>query len=164
MSYEADRQWGDAYLPAVRQIVGPHMLVPAPFENDVKEATDLMVLKALDFRIAVRVRRPGYALRFGNQFTIRYDRPTGARTEYEKIMEGFGDWMLYGHASADQPGELARWMLLDLSVFRCWAALHPVCPITNNCDGVSFLAFDVRGQFPAEIIIAESEVRHELAT
>lgn len=164
MSYVIDRQWGDSFLPAVRQIVGPRLLVPAPFENDTKEATDLMVLRANDFRTAVRIRRPGYARRFPHEFTIRYDKPSGARTEFEKIMDGFGDWMLYGHEQRTVPGQLEHWMLLDLGVFRWVVSSFPNIvpePIMAP-DGVRFLAFDVRA-FPEELVIDRTEVSHELA-
>jgi hypothetical protein len=75
--------------------------------------------------VAVRLRRDGYAQRFADQFTIRYHRASGAKTELDKIIEGFGDWMFYGHT--DSTG-LSAWMLVDLAVLRecssasrrCW--------------------------------------------
>ena len=91
MSYQSDRSWSDQFLPQVRAIVGPHLLVPAPFELDAKEATDLMVLRARDMTIAVRLRRPGYADKYRYQFTIRSKRDSGSKTEMAKLLEGWGD-------------------------------------------------------------------------
>ena len=71
MSYANDRLWSDQYLPAVRALVGPLLLVPAPLERDANEATDLIVMRERDMTIGVRLRRPGYAGRYHGQFTIR---------------------------------------------------------------------------------------------
>lgn len=166
MSYSEDRKWGDRFLPAARQIVGPRLLVPAPFEEDAREATDLMVLRANDIRVAVRIRRPGYARRFPDQFTLRYDRPSGAKTEYEKIMQGFGNLMLYGHAlrGREEAGELEQWLLIDLDALRWAVASFPEVvpdPITAG-DGVRFIAFDI-GHLPDCVLIARSEVSNEVA-
>ena len=63
--YETDRRWSDRYIDAIRAIIGPRLLVTAPWELDRKQNTDLMVLTARDMTIACRVRRPGYASRYG---------------------------------------------------------------------------------------------------
>ena len=101
MSYSADRRWSDAFIPAIKQIVGPLLLEESSFEVDTQQAADLVVMNARDTTIACRVRRGGYADRYGYEFTIRAKRDTGAKTELEKIIDGFGDWMFYGHAHAD---------------------------------------------------------------
>lgn len=166
--YRNDRVWSDAYLPAVREIVGPRLLEPAPFDEDVKRSTDLMILKARDMRIAVRVRRPGYFQRYPYDFTIRAKRDSGAKTELEKILDGFGDWMFYGHASKGS-ASIEAWHLLDLAVFRAAVVrvkqLYPgdkdaarrelgVRDVPNG-DGTTGLAFDIRF-FPKDFILASS--------
>jgi len=112
-------------------------------DADCKEATDLIVLHARDMRIACRVRRPGYGQRYPNQFTIRSHRDTGARTELEKIVDGFGDWFFYGHT--ENTGNISEWWLIDLAAFR--AALVRRANIRrgqqSNGDGTHFVWFDV---------------------
>ena len=71
---------------------------------------DLVILKARSMAIGVRVRRPGYAERFPGQFTIRSHRESGAKTELRKIVEGWGDWLFYGHA--DGSGGISDWLLI----------------------------------------------------
>jgi hypothetical protein len=175
VSYAADRKWSDQYLQAIRCIVGPKLLVPAPLAVDMKEAADLIVLRARDMTIACRVRRPGYAARYPWQFTIRAQRDSGARTELAKIIDGWGDWMFYGHASKD-PGAIDRWFLVDLHVWRAelardaWRAANgkpqrhaPSLQLIPNGDGTHFAAFDVR-RFPSDLLIASShEVPYEKA-
>ena len=149
-TYTSNRRWSDRYLPAAKRIIAEHILTEAPDALDMREATDLMMLDASTRRIAVRVRRPGYANRYPYDITIRSGLPSGAETELSKIVNGHGDWMLYGHACADGIG-LDRWWLLDLRAFR--AALirrQGICSGERvNHDGTRFRWFDVRS-FPAE--------------
>lgn len=150
MSYQSDRSWSDQFLPQVRAIVGPHLLVPAPFELDAKEATDLMVLRARDMTIAVRLRRPGYADKYRYQFTIRSKRDSGSKTEMAKLLEGWGDWMLYGHV--DDAGSISTWWLIDLHLWRArllregyarpWRTL--AIEQSNTDKQTHFMAFDLR--------------------
>lgn len=149
--YRVDREWSDLMIPQIKQIVGPFLLENAPLEFDTKEATDLMVFKARDMRIAARIRRPGYASRYPFEFTIRCKRDSGAETELSKIINGWGDWLFYGHANESH--WIDRWWLIDLHSFR--AALIRTAmngfKITvetkANGDGTYFKAFDLRS-FP----------------
>lgn len=164
MSYSQDRQWSDRFIPDIRAKVGPLLLAPAPFEVDARQAADLIVLHARDMRIAARVRRHGYAHRYPFEFTIRAKRDSGQDTELKKLLDGFGDWMFYGHAAESAP-IVERWMLIDLHVWRGhllrvgsgfgahtggWRGLAQP---KSNGDGTHFYAFDVR-RFPHEMLIA----------
>ena len=151
--YQGDRNWSDRFLPTIRQIVGPLLITPAPLDLDQKEATDLIILTARDMRIACRIRRPGYADRYGHQFTMRSRRHvSGGKTEIQKIVDGFGDWMFYGHAWDHAGPWLKRWMVIDLAVWRQqikqrlesidWEERR------NRDQETSFVSFDVRS-FPA---------------
>lgn len=111
-----DFEWGRRFVPQICQIVGPRLLVEAPMELDVTEATDMLVFTARDARVACRVRRPGFAERFPYEFTIRSRRANGAATELRKIISGWGDLMFYGHA--DEADEICRWFLINLDAFR----------------------------------------------
>lgn len=147
--YSLDRSWSERFMPAVRQILGPLVLLPAAEHQDQLEASDLVILSVADLRIAVRVRRPGYADRYPHEFTIRYRRASGAKTEAEKIYDGFGDWLFYGHAG-DDFGSIASWMVVDLHSWRahvarwCAQGWRPEWNEQFNRDGVtSFLPFSV---------------------
>lgn len=163
MAYQSDREWSDQFIPTIRQIVGPHLLVPSPFEVDAREAADLIVLRARDMTIAARVRRSSYADKYPYEFTIRSKRDSGAKTEMAKLLEGWGDWMLYGHAA--ERGHLSRWWLIDLHQWRerllragyahSW---RKFAIEKSNGDGTHFFAFDLRA-FSPSILIAGS---HEL--
>ena len=148
--YDHDFGWAQQYMPQVKAILGPLLLSEAPIELDQSEATDLMVLKARDMRVGVRIRRPSYNRRYQDQFTLRLSRPSGARTEWEKVLyDGFGDWLFYARAAK---GRLDPWMVVDLHALRGLFIRRHVTQWVNagavgkqhNGDGTSFVWVDAR--------------------
>jgi hypothetical protein len=171
--YDADRAWGDQFMPQVTQLVARNLVVPTPPRIDRNEAADLMLLSARPKRIAVRVRRHGYADRYPFDVTMRCERASGAETEVSKFLSGFGDWMFYGHADQAE-SKLERWVLLDLSIWRQALMREGLRGVMNlpmiyrgairmmsNGDGTKFAYFDVR-DFPDEMILDTNipELRH----
>jgi hypothetical protein len=170
-SYAYDRQWSDRFIPEIKRIVGPHLLEAADLELDAKEATDLIVFRARDMRIAARIRRAGYAERYPFDITIRAHRDSGSKTELSKIIDGFGDWFFYGHADASED-RIGLWWLIDLHHFRAalirasrnnGASLQ--CGDKSNGDGTYFKWFDLRS-FPRSppILVAASVPLYEPGT
>jgi hypothetical protein len=163
MLYREDRDVSDRMIPQIKTIVGPYLLEVAPLELDANEATDLIVFRARDMRIAARIRRYGYAERYPFDITLRCRRDSGAKTELAKIVEGWGDWFFYGHLDSTDL-KIILWWLVDLHAFR--AALirenmnrHPRLRSgdRSNQDGTHFKWFDLR-TFPPDppILIASS--------
>lgn len=162
-SYQANRAWSDKFLPNIRALVGPHLLVPSNLEQDTKQATDLIVLLARDMRIAARVRRFGFAAKYPRQFTLRSQLESGVMTEFRKVLNGWGDWLFYGHSDqAEQT--IDPWLLVDLSSLRTQLAHEAVSSRKtiqqgqgDNHDGTYFQWFDVDSfQSSPPILIAES--------
>ncbi len=162
MSYSTDRGWSDLMCDHIRQIVGPHLLRPTPFVLDTKFAADFYVFTAKDMTIAARVRRPGYADRYPFEFTLRSCRDNGVKTELAKIIDGWGDWLFYGHATSDD--RICGWWLIDLASFRAGIIRHVRgehkirFTKKSNGDGTHFIAYDVRTFAPEPpLLIARSE-------
>ena len=161
---KAARAWSDQFIPQIIQIVGPHLLVPATFEQDTQQATDLVTLRAQGISIACRMRKPGYLPKFANDFTIRSNPAKHEGTELDKIERGYADWMFYGHASSIHTPEgvprIGLWHLLDLSVFRDWWLNNPGVIVrgskTNDNGATHFTWFNIQS-FPPEFVIAKSE-------
>jgi hypothetical protein len=156
---EHDFEWGRQFIPELKQIIGVHLIGEAPFEDDAKRATDLIVLRLEAIRIACRIRRHQYLEPYGDEFTIRTDRPSGAETELGKLISGWGDYIIYGFASDDDSPPLVAWVLADLSVFRLWymrelVRLKGVTPGAHkaNFDGTRFAAFPINS-LPAEFVV-----------
>lgn len=153
--------WSAKFVPMVKQIcggaLGAAMLTEATEEQDTKEASDLVVLRGVDLRIAVRVRQNRYLQRYPTQFTIRSLGRGGAWTEFDKILvEDFGDYLFYGFA--DETDEnLAAWFIGDLEIFRdriCFGGPVPSYrEMCNGPDDTRFACFDI-ADFPPQFLIA----------
>lgn len=154
MSYSpARRRWSDSFIPEMKRIVGPCLLEPSSFEVDTEQAADLVVMRARDMMIACRVRSDEYLARYPWDITIRSKLDSGVKTEFNKIVEGWGDWLFYGHEDPEKHGHFRRWFLIDLHEFRAELIRDgyrnkrrypdPSKPIPNG-DGSHFLAYNAR--------------------
>ena len=108
--WKADKRWSDRFLPQIKQILGLHLIDEPPVEEDMRHNTDLIVLRLDAVRVACRVRKYQYYLEYTDEFTVRERRPSGERTELAKIIQGWGDYMLYGFADAFSFTEDARFL------------------------------------------------------
>lgn len=147
-NFSTQYAWQEQFLPQVKQIIAPHMVRVSTVDEDQKRNTDMMMIRVDGCRVAVRVRQFKYVGIYGDQFTIRSKLPSGAKTEFAKIIEGWGDLVFYGFASEDETS-LVSWIVGDLRVFRSWvnrslwdaSRVRPK-QITNR-DGSKFMAFGV---------------------
>lgn len=151
-NYRDSFTWAQRWIPQLRRFLGSHAFRESTLEEDRKEATDLIVLRAPGLRAACRVRRPGYSERFGNQVTVTCRRETGAPCEWDKmVLGGWGDWFCYAHATDESPtkGTLRPIYLLDLAVIRPYLIEHHGPEHGPNKDAAGrrcwFYAFPVSG-------------------
>lgn len=159
-AYVRDRAYSDGFTPAIIRALAPHLIVPASKELDTKEATDFLVFKACDLRIAARIRTPEWFDKCPDEFTIRSCRPTGTRTEFAKIMGEWGDLFFYGFGDPDGK-TLAAWRLMSLQEFRLAVGRagykgdgRRIWTEIENPDGTKFAAFRV-ADFPPALVVAE---------
>lgn len=157
MSFDQDFDWQRKLIPEVKRVLANYLIAEAPFEEDARHNTDLIVLKLDTIRVACRLRRYEYAARYGDQFTIREGRPSGVKTELSKVLEGWGDYIFYGFASKDM-SSLAGWLLGDLSVFRLWhhqmlwSGRRPGDRRANPDGSSSFVAYRVSNLPPTFVL------------
>jgi len=134
----------------LKRIAGNYLLVEASEEEDRLQNTDLIVLRMEAVRVACRVRQYRYLAKYGDEFTIRVSRPSGVPTELDKILDGWGDYLLYAFADESER-ILAAWHWVDLAEFRTWCLESRPIPgiVKGNFDGSSlFRAFPVQGMPP----------------
>lgn len=124
--WELDKNWASRFIAQIKGIVGKCLIREAPYEDDALRNTDLMVLTFPDgIRIGCRVRRPKLYngddtfQKYRNEFTIRSSRGSGAKTELEKIIEGWGHYFFYGISDPEEKS-LRSYILGDLKIFRSW--------------------------------------------
>lgn len=156
-----DKRWSDKFLPEIKRILGEHLISEPPIEEDAERNTDLIVLRLDAIRIACRIRKHKYLASYGNEFTIRCHRASGAKTEITKIIEGWGDYLFYGFCDENEH-YLISWKLISLNEFRIWhsrkmliSKSQPGATINNKDELSSFVAFDIT-KMPAEIIFKQS--------
>jgi hypothetical protein len=159
-NYQDQRQWSDQYIGEIKKIVGPYLLEESSFEVDTKQAADLVVVNSKNITIACRVRKPGF-LKYANEFTIRSRYDSGCKTELQKITEGWGDWMFYGHA-ASSGLKIHVWTLIDLNAWRAAMIRHKDKirrGEKSNNDGTYFAWFDI-DSFPnkSDLVIGSRRI------
>jgi hypothetical protein len=115
--WKIDKRWSDRFFPEIKRILGEHLIGEASKEDDAEKNTDLIVLKLDAVRIACRVRRHKHLEKYGNEFTLRFRRPSGVKTEFDKVIEGWGDYLFYSFCNETET-ILSHWILGNLNALR----------------------------------------------
>ena len=96
---------------------GMHIQV-AGWEDDMRKATDLLVVTFRAMRLGVRVREYKNLEKYSGSFTIRTHSRTGnPNSEALKFRQGCGDFLLYAWATPDNTA-LEAGAVIDLHVWR----------------------------------------------
>lgn len=161
MSFDRDFDWQRGLIAEIKRVLANYLIVEAPADEDRQRNTDLIVLRLDTVRVACRLRRHEYLARYGDQFTIRTGRPSGAETELAKMLSGWGDYIFYGFASPDA-ADLAAWVLGDLNVFRLWHhrqlwSGHRPGEARKNGDGSSDFAAYRLADMPDGFVVARKQ-------
>lgn len=151
--YHHERKWSDKFLIPIARELGETFIVPAPAKEDMCQNTDLIVFKHRNHTYAARVRRHQYS-KFKDDFTIRCGALGEGKTEFDKIMDGFGDYMFYGISNEDEDG-FSCYSIIDLNVFRVHQEKIKG-DLNENQDGTKFLAYKY-DSFPKELIVIQRE-------
>lgn len=158
-----DFGWQQRFVKEIKGILAEHLIAEAPPEEDMRRNTDFIVIGVTAKRVACRVRRFEHLARYGGEFTIRSRRESGAETELDKLIAGWGDYIFYGFATEDETA-LATWTLGNLSVFRVWLnyqllnGRRPWVAKTNGDGRSSFVSFRI-ADLPADFVKASSGQR-----
>lgn len=168
-TWRADFAWAQRLAPDIQAVIGRqlpsldlHQVNVASQFADLHEATDyqLVFISTTGVRIAARIRSYGFLQRFPGQITIRYSRPSGAITEAQKIMDGWGDFVLYGFAS---PGRdrLVAYFIGDLRVLRAEArrrgGIELLGTHIENPDRTTFIAIEAH-TIPGFVVVGEDRL------
>ena len=88
-SFKVNRELEIRHDPKVKMILAD-VFFQKNFELDVHKATDFAIYNHGPISVAVRLRRYGYYedAEKRNQITMRFELFSGAKTEFQKIMEG----------------------------------------------------------------------------
>lgn len=108
--------WSDKFSQEVKGIIGERFIIEDDKE-DMEHNTDFLLVNTKHLRFSCRIRKFEYFKRFPNDFTIHLETTTDAKTEFEKVVEGWGDVFFYGFSNELENG-LHAWAMIDLKVFR----------------------------------------------
>lgn len=109
------RKWSDQFIDSVRQILAPHVIKVASFEQDTQQASDMVITPIGG--IAIRVRSHEYIKKYPLDFTIR-SKNGNSKTELHKLLEGtLADWVFYGFVNQPE-NTIIRWYIVDANVWR----------------------------------------------
>jgi len=147
--YEQDIQLERRFTKNIKAALGGFFFGQTPY-MDQQEATDFAVFTMAAVKVAVRLRRYEYMVRYPDQFTIRWSRPSGVKTEIDKVRLALVDYMLYGFVDEGQTC-LLQYVICDLAIFRA-AEPQPLCIKPNVPPDSDFAAFGL-WQFPASFVV-----------
>lgn len=129
------------HLPLRKKI----KVVKASEQEDLRENTDL-VLELPRLSLSFRIRdHSNYVKGYGGEITFRCQARYGGRTEWDKMLAGWGDYFLYGFESEDGQ-DIWKWSIIDLEALRVWlyelgnnTGFYPG-QVWSNFDGTAFRA------------------------
>ena len=139
------------YKPETLAILGSIFFEKVEID-DLENGTDFAVYRIKPKnRIANRWRDIQYHPRYGNQFTIRWELPSGGRTERHKIQDFLVDYLLYGFVDEFGPG-IVKWKLIDLEPIATNYIVPSELHQNNTPDKTTLAAFDL-DSYPKDKII-----------
>lgn len=122
-TFNKRKTWSDRFTPEIKRILGETLLSEGTVFEDRHKNTDLTLTAPFPPRISCRVRKNNFLKNYGEQFAINIVETYNCQCELHKIMTGYGDYVFYAFANADETA-LAQWFIGDLSVFRNWFFGH----------------------------------------
>jgi len=147
-AWKKDKAWSDKFIPKIRGILGQVFFSLPTIADDQMKNTDLICMDMSGARIGCRVRKKIYLKQYPFQFTIRYSRPMGTSTEYQKIIDGWGDYFFYGFSN-NAEDDFLMWIIGDLKIFRKAMSGGDMGILRKNYDLSSdFKAFDWQSMPP----------------
>ena len=125
---------------------------------DLESGTDFQLFEIKPFTIGARLRRHEFYLNnsFRVEFTIRWERPSGVKTEIHKIRERLVDYIIYGFINKEED-KIVQYFIGDLEIFRNTNA-KPI--VKNNNPPDSKLAIYKINQFPDNFVIKRYGFNH----
>lgn len=126
----------------------------ASWDDDLRRNTDMQIATLENgHRIMCRARRFKHAARYGDQFTVRLSRPSGAKTEMAKIREGWGDFGIYGFESQPGAARLRPWVLYNVHRLREYLEGGGRWIYRDNRDGSGAFAAFVIHELPLGFVL-----------
>jgi len=121
-------------------------------EADLKQGTDMLIATSKPVRVGIRLRRNRYYQnsKWRWQFTIRFDRPSGEDTEWQKLWQGLYTHLFYGFLSPNEK-KIIQYFIGDMDIFRHITPTYEG-PYLNHPPDSRLVAFNC-SDFPKEFYL-----------
>jgi len=149
--FEKDFKLETKNIKWIKAILGNFFIIK-DIQADLTEGTDFLTLTMNPFKIGVRLRRYQYFIKYPNDFTIRWLRPSGVDTEIHKIRNGLVDYILYGFVNESE-NKIIKYFIGDLDIFRDCEP-EPIAILPNNPHDSDLAVYRVN-QFPEEFVLKQ---------
>lgn len=146
-TFPDDRKLEDKFAPTIKGMLATHFIRKVE-SDDLEKGRDFAIYKVQPFSVAVRLRRHRFFRAFRDEFTIRWSRPRGTKTEIDKIREGTVNYLFYGFLSPDETF-IIQYFLADLKEF---GNPEPAEIILNKTKDSELAVFKLN-QFPKSFIV-----------
>lgn len=150
--YEEDIRLERKFTDKIKTILANQFIIQDRIA-DIKEGTDFLIFAIKPFRVAVRLRT-FYHYKINdrkNEFTIRWERPSGIKTEIDKIWEQLVQYFFYGFVDSDE-SEIIQYFIADLNVF-IQNEPEPDAIYPNNPHDSDLAVYKIT-QLPKDFIVA----------
>lgn len=116
--YEKDIRLERKFADDIKVILAKYFIVQDRIA-DTKQGTDFLIFQIKPFRVAARLRTFKHFNTDNrrDEFTIRWCRPSGTKTEIDKIREGLVQYLFYGFVDKAE-SNLIQYFIADLNIFR----------------------------------------------
>lgn len=148
MTYSADRDIEDKKAGLIRKVLAKHFITKIE-KADLEEGQDFGIYHLKPFNVGVRLRRFQYFKPYSREFTIRWSRPSGAKTEIDKIREGLVNYILYGFLD-EKEQNVIQYFIGDLKYFK---NIEPYRVYPNKSLDSELAVFKF-SQFPRKFFVA----------
>lgn len=151
MGYEHDIGLEQKHAKMIKAILGTVFIAQDEFA-DKHLGTDFAIFSVKPFSVGARLRRHCYMGRYGDEFTIRWARPSGVPTEIDKIRRGLVDYIFYGFVD-EAEAKIVQWFVGDLKVFR-EAEPQPHAILPNDPPDSKLAAYKI-AQMPEGFVVKQ---------
>ena len=157
-AYEEDIRLERSFADKIKIILAQQFIIQDTIA-DLNQGTDFFIFRVSPFRIAARLRTYYHFTvdNRKNEFTIRWARPSGIKTEIDKIREGFVQYLFYGFVDSDE-SDIIQYFIADLNIFKQNES-KPYKVYPNNPRDSDLAVYKIT-QFPDDFIIASHGFYH----
>lgn len=164
--FERDIKIERKFASDIKVILGEYFITQDPV-MDREKGTDFLTFTVQSFKVGVRLRRyyffiagerswynhrgEKYIAYPKEEFTIRWERPSGNKTEIHKIREGLVQYFLYGFLNENET-KIIQYFIGNLAIFRNNEP-EPI-DIKANKKRDSVLAIYKRNEMPINFEVA----------